>query len=194
MEPSPINSNNVNSQPQAASVAAPKSANTIPIIFGVLLLLVTTAIAVSGWQMNKKLSNDVSDLQSQLNTVKEARTKPDNLISDVGIDESKFQAVFLADGTVYFGKVTYVTESEITIKNIYYLRTDGQTQPTYSSTSEMSDIALVKLGCELHGPSDEMIINRDKVNFWENLKDDAQVVKAIAEYERQNPNGQACIN
>jgi hypothetical protein len=55
-----------------------------------------------------------------------------------------------------------------------------------------SDISLVKLGCELHGPEDEMLINRSQIVFWENLKEDGQVTQAVAEYIEQNPDGQDC--
>jgi hypothetical protein len=37
-----------------------------------------------------------------------------------------------------------------------------------------------------------MVINRDQVTFWENLKDTSTVVKTIKEWVKQNPNGQQC--
>jgi hypothetical protein len=37
-----------------------------------------------------------------------------------------------------------------------------------------------------------MIINREQVSFWENLKDDGKVAKAIDQWVSQNPNGQKC--
>jgi hypothetical protein len=37
-----------------------------------------------------------------------------------------------------------------------------------------------------------MLINREQVTFWENLKSDGQVAKAVAEWVKQNPNGQQC--
>jgi len=73
------------------------------------------------------------------------------------------------------------------------LRVNQTVQPNQSTNSATSnDVSLVKLGCELHGPEDEMLINRDQVIFWENLKADGQVAKAVAEYQKQNPNGQKC--
>jgi len=35
-----------------------------------------------------------------------------------------------------------------------------------------------------------MYLERKNVQFWENLKSDGQVSKAIATYEKQNPGGQ----
>jgi hypothetical protein len=52
----------------------------------------------------------------------------------------------------------------------------------------------VKLGCELHAPFDQMVINRDQVTFWENLQDDGQVAKAVATFKKENPNGQKCAD
>jgi hypothetical protein len=37
-----------------------------------------------------------------------------------------------------------------------------------------------------------MVINQEQVIFWENLKTDGQVAKAVADYQKQNPNGQKC--
>jgi hypothetical protein len=81
----------------------------------------------------------------------------------------------------------------MSLSDIYYLRVNQQVQPNQANNQQaQNDISLVKLGCELHGPQDEMLINRDQIIFWENLKDDGQVAKAVAEYKKQNPNGQQC--
>lgn len=111
------------------------------------------------------------------------------------IDKDKEQAVFLTNGQVYFGKVKKVNSEFIELRGIYYLNVNQQVQPDQKSDTNQqtaSSISLVKLGCELHGPLDRMIINRDQVTFWENLRDDGQVTKAIAEWVKQNPNGQKC--
>jgi hypothetical protein len=107
------------------------------------------------------------------------------------VDKSKFQAVFLNGGQVYFGKISDLNKQYLKVSNIYYLRVNQQVQPDANSNAQ-NDISLVKLGCELHGPQDDMVINREQVIFWENLKDDGQVAKAVAEYVKQNPNGQKC--
>jgi hypothetical protein len=109
------------------------------------------------------------------------------------VDGKKLQAVFLNGGQVYFGNIRTLNEKYMRLGNIYYLRVNQQVQPNQDTTqANANDISLVKLGCELHGPADEMLINRDQIIFWENLKDDGQVAKAVAEYIKQNPNGQTC--
>jgi len=110
------------------------------------------------------------------------------------VDKSKMQAVFLNGGQVYFGKINSLNEDYVRVNNIYYLRVNQQVQPDQQKEGQQGqqDISLVKLGCELHGPADEMLINSDQVVFWENLKDDGQVAKAVGEYIKANPDGQKC--
>lgn len=107
------------------------------------------------------------------------------------VEKDQYQAVFLNGGQVYFGKIGTLTGKYTTLNDIYYLRVNQTVQPN-SNTSSNNDVSLVKLGCELHGPQDQMIINNDQIMFWENLKTDGQVAKAISTYQKQNPNGQNC--
>ena len=111
------------------------------------------------------------------------------------VDNSKFQAVFLNGGQVYFGKIHALNSKFITLDNIYYLRVNqsSTTGQTAASTSAQ-DVSLAKLGCELHGPTDAMVINRDQVLFWENLKAEGQVVTAIDKFVKANPQGQKCTD
>lgn len=113
------------------------------------------------------------------------------------VDNKKLQAVFLAGGQVYFGNINNLNDDYLRMTNIYYLRVNQTVQPNQQQSNSQqqqqnNDISLVKLGCELHGPADEMLINREQVIFWENLKEDGQVAKAVAEYVKQNPDGQKC--
>lgn len=103
----------------------------------------------------------------------------------------KYQAVFLENGQVYFGKIVALNSSFINLQNVFYLNSQSQTDEQ-KTTESSNQFTLIKLGCELHGPYDRMIVNRDQVTFWENLKDDGQVVKTINEWVKQNPDGQKC--
>jgi hypothetical protein len=108
------------------------------------------------------------------------------------IQKDRYQAVFLNNGQVYFGNIHSLSNKYIDLQNIYYLQTNNGA--TDQQASSNTNVSLVKLGCELHAPYDQMVINRDQVIFWENLKDSSQVVKAIADYKKNNPNGQTCNN
>lgn len=108
------------------------------------------------------------------------------------VDTTKYQAVFLSNGQVYFGKVKDISEKYINLQNIYYLNSNSSSTDKNNANAQPNNFALIKLGCELHGPVDQMVINREQVTFWENLKTDGQVAKGIAQWQQQNPNGQTC--
>jgi len=107
------------------------------------------------------------------------------------LDDTKYQAVFLDGGQVYFGKINTINSAYVELNDVYYLNVNSQDQAAAASTSS-DNVSLVKLGCELHGPEDKMVINRASVSFWENLKTDAQVATAIKQWKEQNPKGQDC--
>ena len=88
-----------------------------------------------------------------------------------------------ADGQVYFGKLGTYNSDLYVLTDIYYVRVENPIQPEGASQEAQPNISLAKLGSELHGPEDVMYIARDKVLYWENLKDDGQVVTAITKYK-----------
>lgn len=102
------------------------------------------------------------------------------------IDPSKYQAVFLNNGQVYFGHIQSLSGTYLRMTNIYYLTQNGD-------SSKASNYTLVKLGCQqIHDPYDQMVINRDQVTFWENLQDDGKVASSIKQFQSQNPKGPDC--
>ncbi len=103
------------------------------------------------------------------------------------IKEDQYQAVFLSDGQIYFGKLTGIGEEYATLEDIYYLQVQQEVQPD-TSAQPQTQISLAKLGNELHGPEDEMFINVDQILFWENLKDEGQVVQAIEDFVENGGN------
>jgi hypothetical protein len=108
------------------------------------------------------------------------------------IKKNELQAVFLNTGQVYFGNIKDLNSKYLTLTNIYYLQTaNGGSDAQQQSNS---NVTLVKLGCELHEPFDLMVINRDQVTFWENLQDGGQVATAVANFVKQNPDGQKCAD
>lgn len=109
------------------------------------------------------------------------------------VDNSKLQAVFLETGQVYFGNIKTLNDKYFVLTNIYYLQTSSSSTST-TATAANTSVSLVKLGCELHEPYDQMVINGTQVTFWENLQSDGQVAKAVAAFEKANPNGQKCTD
>ena len=104
-----------------------------------------------------------------------------------GVKTNQYQAVFLTNGQVYFGKVADVNDDYVKLSDIYYLQVQQNVQPDNSENKDsQSQVSLAKLGSELHGPEDTMYISRQQVLFWENLKNDGKVVQAIDSYKQSN--------
>jgi len=85
------------------------------------------------------------------------------------INSDVYQAVFLANDQIYFGRLRNISPDYLILSDVYYVK-----------VNESGAGQLVKLGAgEPHGPKNEMIINQDQVLFWENLRPDSAVVKTI---------------
>ncbi len=120
---------------------------------------------------------------------------PKNVMPDAGSDVSAYQAVFLSNGQVYFGRLSAANSDYPILTDIYYLQVvqpplQGQQSGTATAPDQTAQqqISLVKLGNELHGPVDEMHISKTQILFYEDLKSDGQVVKAIEAY-KASPSG-----
>lgn len=106
------------------------------------------------------------------------------------VNEKGWQAVFLENSQVYFGRLA-IEEDFYVLKRVYYLQSEENSVDKLgqASTSSVDDsrkenlTKLVKLGKEVHGPEDTMFIEKSKVLFWENLKEESSVVRSIKEYE-----------
>jgi len=105
-----------------------------------------------------------------------------------GVKKAQYQAIFLTNGQVYFGKLTNVNDKYVGLTDVYYLQVQQSStvQPADNKTTDQNpQVSLAKLGNELHGPEDQMAINREQVLFWENLKDNGKVVDAIKKNQQQ---------
>jgi hypothetical protein len=126
------------------------------------VLLVLVALSALGWLGTKAVNAATAD--------KAVKTK-------------QYQAVFLTNGQVYFCKVSKIDASYVKCNDIYYLQVQQQVQPKDQNAQQQPQVSLAKLGGELHGPEDVMYISRSQVLFWENLKPDGKVAKAIQDYK-----------
>ncbi len=97
-----------------------------------------------------------------------------------GPDPNTYQALFLTNGQVYFGKLSNVDSGYVQLRDIYYLQVQQAVQPAAKEEdSAETKTSLVKLGDELHAPKDHMFISRDQVLFWEDIQDSGKVAQAI---------------
>lgn len=107
---------------------------------------------------------------------------------------SGYQAVFLTNGQVYFGKLSNPDADYPTLKDIYYLQVTtppglqgSNSQANAAQQQQQQQLSLVKLGQELHGPVDSMQINRTQILFYEDMKEDGKVMQAIRQYQKNPP-------
>lgn len=114
--------------------------------------------------------------------------------SSAHIDSNKYQAVFFTNGQVYFGKLQKLSGDYFRLNDIFYIQAkpnggedDANKSQNPQETSEQtaSDLQLIKLGSEVHGPEDEMIISKEQILFFENLKKDGKVSDTINKYHKQ---------
>ena len=106
---------------------------------------------------------------------------------DTGIKSDKYQALFLSNGQIYFGKLTVMSDTYFKLTDVFYLEKAAQSEDsTETVTTQPVQASLRKLGVkDVHGPEDAMFVSRDQVLMYENLTDDGQVVKAIDQYKQQ---------
>lgn len=100
------------------------------------------------------------------------------------VERDKYQAVFLQNGEFYFGKIQYANQTDVKLTDVYYVQKATAEQTTEEQAS--NDLELVKLGAEVHGPQDMMLINRSQVLYIENLKSDSRVTQLINEQKSSN--------
>ncbi|HUJ33198.1 MAG TPA: hypothetical protein VLY23_18095 [Candidatus Acidoferrum sp.] len=83
-----------------------------------------------------------------------------------------FQAVLLANGSVYFGHLQEYGSSHPVLTDVYYIVT--QTNPETKQTNNV----LVKRGKELHAP-DRMYLNPSQILFVEPVGVNSKVAQLI---------------
>ncbi len=103
--------------------------------------------------------------------------------ADSTVNGKEYQALFLTNGQVYFGKLTNTDGTYVKLTDIFYLQVQQQVQPSSTTSNQQPQVSLAKLGGELHGPEDVMYVSRQQVLFWENLKASGKVSQAIASYK-----------
>ena len=88
------------------------------------------------------------------------------------IDRSAYQAVFLTNGSTYFGKLQPQGDDWFLLSDVFYL-----------SASDQTGTQLIRRGSEAQGPKEPMIISREQVLFIENMRDDGDIVTLIKKFK-----------
>ncbi|MCG2685913.1 hypothetical protein L6258_00915 [Candidatus Parcubacteria bacterium] len=113
----------------------------------------------------------------------------------LAIGETDYQAVFLTNGQVYFGKVKNLNAQYALLEDVYYVILQrpasqpvapegGEVAPETAPTPAPS-YTLRKLGGEIHAPADRMLINRDHILMVEDLQSEGKLIQAIEQSKRQ---------
>ena len=105
------------------------------------------------------------------------------------IDGGKYQAVFLTNGQFYFGKLRVLNDGYLKLTDVYYMQNDnaksGAATTEETNSSADTKYKLIKLGSEIHGPEDAMMISKDQILYYENIKDDGKVAQRIKQYSEK---------
>jgi len=112
-------------------------------------------------------------------------------------EASNWQAIFLTNGQVYFGKLKNIKSDYSTLEDIYYLQVQNvPIQPAAAAEvggegvqpaeQVQQQLILIKFGTELHRPMDKMYINKDHILLYEDLSQSSAVVQAIEDYKNQD--------
>lgn len=133
------------------------------LVWTLVISLLVVALAIAGWFMWSSAQSGAT-----------------------GINTSRFQAVFLNNGQIYFGKLSNFNDTSFKLTNIYYPQAQSTDKEEETSTQNaQSGIQLIRLGDEVHGPESEMFISKDQILYYENLKSDSKVSQLIQQNEKQ---------
>jgi len=93
---------------------------------------------------------------------------------------TEYQAVFMENGQVFFGKLQNAGSPYPLLKSVFYIR-----QQVNPETKELRQV-LLRRANELHKP-DQMYINAGHIAIIEPVAADSQVARLIKEAEAQKP-------
>ncbi len=99
-----------------------------------------------------------------------------------GINTSRYQAVYLANGQIYFGKLETLGSNKMRLTNVYYLQTKTDSTTSGDASKDQSasgNFQLIKLRGAVYGPSDEMIISNDQIIYFQNLEENSKASELI---------------
>ena len=164
MPPQPVQSTQAPQPIRSATGRVPKKPFRLkPLIIAILAVVVVAGLIVAGSILFRQFS------------------------SGTAIDSNKYQAVFLSNGQVYFGKLQNSGGEYLKLTDVFYLqtKTDPASQNPQTTSTNGNNVELVKLGSEIHGPDDQMVINHSQVLFYENLKPDGRVSQSITNYAKK---------
>ena len=95
------------------------------------------------------------------------------------VDGSKYYAVLLTNGAVYYGKMEGLGSPYPVLRDVFYV----QPGPVDPNTNQPRGMVLVHRGQELHGP-DRMILNERSIVFIEPVGNRSRVAQLIQDAKK----------
>jgi len=95
------------------------------------------------------------------------------------IDTSKYQVVYLVNGQAYFGKLQNTSGDFLVLKSPYIAQSVENTDKNSTSGVGATQTTILKVTDQVYGPDDSIAIKSSQVAFWQNLRDDSKVTKAV---------------
>ena len=127
------------------------------------VIFVLVIVVIGGvWYARQSGSNDLTRVDDQ---------------GQVTIGSGEYQAVFLDNGQVYFGRLKRPKGEFYSLTDVFYLQSGS------TGLDQSASLSLTKLGSEAHGPEDKMEISVAHILFVEDMKEDSKVVSAIRDYK-----------
>ena len=93
----------------------------------------------------------------------------------------RYPAVFVVNGQVFFCNLKNTHGDYLTLEGAYYTRKqDVPEDATEEQKAAVSNnVSLARVGDEVYGPESTIRIKAEQVLFWQDLKSDSKVAKAI---------------
>ena len=89
------------------------------------------------------------------------------------INGNGYQVVYMTSGQAYFGKLQNTEGDYLVLKSPYTAQDVKADEKTPAQTT------LLKVSQQTYGPEDVMSLKSSQVLFWQNLRSDSKVTKAI---------------
>ncbi len=88
------------------------------------------------------------------------------------IGHARYQAVFLSNGQIYFGRYLDRLGPYVKVEDAFYIQQQAKQEGQTSA-----DLKLVRRGAELHQPDALMLVPKDSILFVEDLQPTSQVAQ-----------------
>lgn len=104
-------------------------------------------------------------------TIARATTSSSSLTG--AVNQNEYQAVFLTNGQVFFGRLTVLSGDYYYLHHVYYLSSSTGTKGTQGA------LTLQRLTNDVHGPEDLVALNHAQVLYVENLRPNGRAAQIL---------------